>query len=78
MNNKNIDPTSADLADYEEAFELFDKDGDGTISTSELKNLLRCFGKKASEKDVIEILRKNLKNSNQEEINFEEFILIMA
>jgi len=64
MNNKNIDPTSADLADYEEAFELFDKDGDGTISTSELKNLLRCFGKKASEKDVIEILRKNLKNSN--------------
>ena len=78
MNKNIIEPTAADLADYEEAFELFDKDGDGTISTSELRNLLRCFGKKASEKDVIEILRKNLKDSNQEEINFEEFTLIMG
>lgn len=32
------------LEEYWEAFELFDKDGDGTISTGELKNLLRCFG----------------------------------
>ena len=31
------------LEEYWEAFELFDKDGDGTISTGELKNLLRCF-----------------------------------
>jgi len=42
----------ADMADFEEAFELFDKDGDGTISTTELKNLLRCFGKKASDQEV--------------------------
>ena len=31
------------LEEYWEAFELFDKDGDGTISTGELKNLLPCF-----------------------------------
>lgn len=31
------------LEEYKEAFELFDKDGDGTISNGELKNLLRCF-----------------------------------
>ena len=37
-----IDNSSA-LEEYWEAFELFDKDGDGTISTGELKNLLRCF-----------------------------------
>ena len=43
---------AADMADFEEAFELFDKDGDGTISTTELKNLLRCFGKKATDNDV--------------------------
>lgn len=34
---------SDSLEEYWEAFELFDKDGDGTISTGELKNLLRCF-----------------------------------
>lgn len=51
----------ADMADFEEAFELFDKDGDGTISTTELKNLLRCFGKKASDDDVQKILARHKK-----------------
>ncbi len=45
-----------DEADLQEAFELFDKDGDGTISTMELKNLLRCFGKKATDDEVQLIL----------------------
>jgi Ca2+-binding EF-hand superfamily protein len=47
---KEFDPQ--DMADFEEAFDLFDIDGDGTISTTELKNLLRCFGKKATD-DVV-------------------------
>ena len=41
-NEENIADSVA-LEEYWEAFELFDKDGDGTISTGELKNLLRCF-----------------------------------
>ena len=41
-----------DEADFEEAFELFDYNGDGTISISELNGLLKCFGKKTSEKDA--------------------------
>ncbi|MFN9979076.1 MAG: EF-hand domain-containing protein [bacterium] len=35
-----------------EAFKLFDKDGNGTIDKNELKNLLRCFGKKATDNEV--------------------------
>ncbi len=69
---------AADMADFEEAFELFDKDGDGTISTTELKNLLRCFGKKASDNDVQAILVRHSKVGEHEEIDFDEFKMIMA
>ncbi len=64
--------------DFEEAFELFDKDGDGTISTTELKNLLRCFGKKASDSDVQAILVKLNKVGEHESIDFDEFQRIMS
>lgn len=67
----------ADMADFEEAFELFDKDGDGTISTGELKNLLRCFGKKATEDEVFAILKRFGKIGENESIKFEEFVQIM-
>jgi len=66
------------MADFEEAFELFDKDGDGTISTTELKNLLRCFGKKATDKDVQDILVRHSKVGEHEEIDFDEFKSIMG
>lgn len=68
----------ADMADFEEAFELFDKDGDGTISTSELKNLLRCFGKKATEDEVQNILTRYQKTGENESIEFEQFVQIMG
>ena len=44
------------LEEYFEAFELFDKDGDGTISTGELKNLLRCFDVDLPDEEVIKII----------------------
>ena len=44
------------LEEYKEAFELFDKDGDGTISTGELKNLLRCFEVDLPDYQVQEII----------------------
>ena len=46
------------LEEYWEAFELFDKDGDGTISTGELKNLLRCFDVDLPDEDVQQLIDK--------------------
>ena len=46
------------LEEYKEAFELFDQDGDGTISTGELKNLLRCFDVDLPDEDVQMIIEK--------------------
>ena len=66
------------MADFEEAFELFDKEGDGTIGTGELKNLLRCFGKKATEDEVFSILERYKKTGENEIIKFDEFVQIMS
>ena len=72
--NKKINSTpkfdEQDLADFEEAFELFDKDGNGTICASELRNLLRCFGKKATEDEVFAILKRYNKTGENEQIEF--------
>ena len=47
------------LEEYWEAFELFDKDGDGTISTGELKNLLRCFDVDLPDDKVQQLIEKH-------------------
>ena len=38
--------------EYREAFQLFDKDGGGTISTKELKQVFEALGQHPSEEDV--------------------------
>ena len=36
--------TDEKLAEYREAFALFDRDGDGTITAKEVGTVLRCLG----------------------------------
>ena len=38
--------------EYREAFQLFDKDGGGTISTKELKQVFEALGQHPSDEDV--------------------------
>ena len=40
------------LLEYREAFQLFDKDGGGTVSTKELKQVFEALGQQPSEEDV--------------------------
>jgi Ca2+-binding EF-hand superfamily protein len=42
----------------EEAFDLFDKDGDGTMDTNELKHLLRCFERDFDEDTIKKLVAK--------------------
>ena len=39
--------TEDQIAEFKEAFSLFDKDGDGTITTKELGTVMRCGGVEA-------------------------------
>ena len=40
------------IAEFKEAFSLFDKDGDGTITTDELGTVMRSLGKNPSEAEL--------------------------
>ena len=50
---------------YREAFSLFDKNGDGKVSTKELGTIMRSLGQNPSEaelKDIVANVDKNGKN----------------
>lgn len=58
------------------AFQLFDKDGGGTISADEVKTILG-FGKQFSEKVWEQVIAQVDQNSDGQ-ISFEEFEKMMA
>ena len=46
------------ISEFKEAFALFDKDGDGTITTSELATVMRSLGQNPSDKDLDDMIRE--------------------
>ena len=78
MNNRKTaqEITDEQMDEYREAFDLFDKDGDGTISTGELKNLLRCFGQVYTDDEVQKIIDTYDENETGS-LEFEQLIGIM-
>lgn len=51
-----ISLSKAEYAAYEEAFLLIDHDGDGNISTEDLKTFFRQLGQEITDDDVSEML----------------------
>lgn len=65
------------IEEFREAFSLFDKDGDGTMTTKELGTVMRSFGLDPSQKELIEMVAEVDVDGNGE-IDFEEFLMMMA
>ena len=65
------------LAEYKEAFSMFDLDGDGTIDLSELGAVLRSVGVPATPTDIEEIM-SIVDTDKSGTIDFEEFCQMMA
>ncbi|XP_056021983.1 calmodulin-alpha-like [Ostrea edulis] len=73
-----VDQLSPEIRkDFKETFNLFDKDGDGTISTNELAMVMRSLGQNPSDAELEKML-KGVDEDGNGSIDFEEFVLMMA
>jgi calmodulin len=63
----------SEIDTWKEAFALFDKDGDGNISSEELGTVMRALGQSPTQAEVAEIV----KEAGSESIDFETFKNLM-
>jgi len=64
------------IAEFKEAFSLFDKDSDGTIDSEELGTVLRSMGNQPTDEEVEDMIRLADQDGNGA-IDFAEFIEMM-
>merc|ERR1711994_520443 len=69
--------TEEQIAEFKEAFSLFDKDGDGTITTKELGTVMRSLGQNPTEAELQDMINEVDADGNGT-IDFPEFLTIMA
>ena len=64
------------LKEYRDAFEMFDKDKDGTITAKELANVMRSLNQDPSEQELHDMINEVDQDGNGR-IDFEEFVMLM-
>ncbi|XP_048732599.1 calmodulin-A-like [Ostrea edulis] len=65
------------VAEFREAFNLFDKDGDGSITTTELGTVMRSLGQNPTESELQDMINE-VDYDESGTIDFEEFLQMMA
>ena len=62
--------------EFKDVFTMFDKDGDGTVSTKELGVVMRALGQNPTDEELWEMI-KEVDQDCSGEIDFDEFCLLM-
>ncbi|XP_063720655.1 calmodulin-A-like [Symsagittifera roscoffensis] len=69
--------TEEEIGEFREAFSLFDKDGDGTITTSELGTVMRSLGQSPTEQELQDMINE-VDGDGNGLIDFQEFLQMMS
>uniref|UniRef100_A0AAQ5ZCS6 Calmodulin 1b n=1 Tax=Amphiprion ocellaris TaxID=80972 RepID=A0AAQ5ZCS6_AMPOC len=84
--------TEEQIAEFKEAFSLFDKDGDGTITTKELGTVMRSLGQNPTEAELQDMINevdadgqytvdemiREADIDGDGQVNYEEFVQMMT
>lgn len=69
--------TEEQINEFKEAFSIFDRDGDGTITIKELKSVMRSLGLNPSDVELQDMINEIDLDSNGT-IEFSEFLAMMT
>ncbi|GMM32480.1 calmodulin [Martiniozyma asiatica (nom. inval.)] len=69
--------TEEQVAEFREAFKIFDKDGDGKIDREELGTVMRALGQSPTQREIDDLVNE-IDQNNDSVINFAEFLTMMA
>lgn len=70
-------PTKEEIAEFKEAFSLFDKDGDGIIDIKHLGLLVRSLNRNPTEQELEE-MASEVDPLGKGRVEFPDFLSIMA
>lgn len=65
------------ISEFKEAFSMFDKEGDGTITTQDLGTVMRCLGRNPTEEDIQDMIRE-VDPERKGHLDFPDFLVLMA
>ena len=69
--------TCEQIGEFKEAFSLFDKEGDGTVTNNELRTVMRSLGQNPTEAELADMINEVDADGNGT-IDFPEFLTMMA
>ena len=74
--SKKLDIPEDKVAEYKEAFDMFDRNKTGTLSIGDITNIMKNFGYPMTKEEARGMI-SNVDASGDGEVDFEEFVMLM-